>query len=450
MIPNEKYRPRLHFSPRAGWINDPNGLIRVDGVWHAFYQHDPGSTLHGPMHWGHATSTDLAHWQEQPLALYPNELGACFSGSAIETPEGVKLFYTAHRRIDGRDHQTQCLVHADRGLTSFVSDPGNPVIDNPGIEAFRDPKVIWHAATASWIMVVTHGQSIGIHSSPDLRHWRLESTFGETEGRHSDGPWECPDLFPLTAPDGSEHWVLVVGIGTGAYGAGSGTQYFIGTFDGQKFMNLNQPNVELWLDYGRDFYAAQSFGASAEAPVVLAWASNWLYARQTPTVAFRGALSLPRTLRLVETADGLRLAGAVPEQVAAEFDHFRLGDAPLVPRTGTYRLSGTIRLQPGQVCRVALFGETAPQFTFERDASGQTVLALRRGAIDGMDQFAHQYDVPLGPVDEFDVELFADNGIVELAVDGGRVWATNLYFPEDVAGRVTVERVAVPAVAVEA
>lgn len=442
MSTDETYRPHLHFSPRAGWLNDPNGLIRVGDAWHIFFQHDPDSTLHGPMHWGHASSHDLVHWQEQPVALYPNELGTCFSGSAVETADGeVKLIYTAHRRIDGADLQVQCLVHADRQLTSFTQETANPVIDNPGIEAFRDPKVFWHAPTGRWIMVLTHGQSIGIHSSTDLRAWQFESAFGEADGRHSDGPWECPDLFPLAAPDGNLRWVLVVGIGSGAYAPGSGTQYFIGTFDGHSFVNANAAGVELWLDYGRDYYAAQSFfGADPEAPVVLAWASNWLYARNTPTEAFRGVFSLPRQLRLVETQEGLRLAAAVPAAVAAQFDHFRLGDAPLVPRTGTYRLSGTIRLQHGQASGIALFGEVAPQLGFDRRAGGEAFLLLHRSPMAGIPGFEHRYGIPLGRLDEIDVEIFVDNGIVEVAVDNGRIWATNLYFPVHTAGRVSLVR----------
>lgn len=373
------------------------------------------------------------------MALYPDELGTCFSGSAIATPEGeVKLFYTAQQRIDGADYQTQCLVHTDRELTTFTRDAGNPVIRNPGLEVFRDPKVFWHAASCRWIMVLTHGQSVGIHSSADLRTWSLDSTFGEGHGRHSDGPWECPDLFPLTAPDGSEHWVLVVGIGSGAFGGGSGTQYFIGAFDGQKFMNSNAPDVELWLDYGRDFYAAQSFfGTEPGQPVVLAWASNWLYARETPTRAFRGALSLPRRLQLAETEAGLRLAASVPEHVASQFDHFRLADAPLVPRTGTYRLSGTIRLQPGQSSEISLFGEAAAQVVFRRSIDGHAALVLHRGPMEGMPDFAHIYEVSIGAVEEIDLDLFVDNGIVELALNNGRVWVTNVNFPAEVAGRVT-------------
>ena len=185
------------------------------------------------MHWGHATSTDLAHWQEQPVALYPDELGTCFSGSAVSLPGGeVKLLYTAHRlNADGSDHQTQCLVHVKscvhHGFTATT--PNNPVIDNPGLAALR-PKIL----SALTDQPLDHGVDLrpvrsGFCSSPsDLKTWRLESTFGEAAGRHSDGPWECPDLFPLVGPTGEILWVLLVpGCKVRAPTAGApGTQYY--------------------------------------------------------------------------------------------------------------------------------------------------------------------------------------------------------------------------------
>ena len=145
---SDRYRPKLHFAPAKGWMNDPNGLIKVDGVFHMFFQHDPDSVDHGPMHWGHSRSTNLVTWEELPVALYPTELGTCFSGTAVETPEGeLKLFYTAHRRINDEDYQVQCLVHADRSLTTFQLDAANPVLANPGLACFRDPTVFWHEAS---------------------------------------------------------------------------------------------------------------------------------------------------------------------------------------------------------------------------------------------------------------------------------------------------------------
>jgi fructan beta-fructosidase len=428
----EPYRPALHFSPRAGWINDPNGLIFIDGRWHLFYQHEPNQTVHGPMHLGHASSTDLTTWTEHPVALYPDDLGTCFSGSAIETAGGeVKLFYTAHRKTpDGTDFQTQCLVHADRGLTRFVSDRGNPVVDNPGLEAFRDPKVIWHEPTGRWIMAVTHGQSIGFRSSTDLVHWTLESTFGETEGRHSDGPWECPDLLPLTAPDGAIRWILIVGIGLGHDAGGSGTQYIVGDFDGHRFVNANTRETTLWLDHGRDYYATQSF-FGAPTPTTISWASNWEYARHTPTTAFRGVMTLPRELSLAETSEGLRVCQIVPPSVVAKFDRVELGD---VPRSGTYRIAARLTLDDDKPQGIALFGDPDPQFVFTRSRDGAVSVRSIRAGIDDIPKFAHDTDVRLAPDMALDIDIYVDNGLAELSVSGGLNWMTNLFFPANPAG----------------
>ena len=267
-------RPRYHFSPQAGWINDPNGAVRVDGLYHLFYQANPHGLVHGPMHWGHATSVDLANWTEQPIALYPEASGQCFSGSAVAAREGrvapelaaddaILLFYTAHR--DGSPYvEDQAIAIADRGMTSFRKFAGNPVLPTPGPRDFRDPKVIWHAATQRWIMVVTHGQSIGIYSSSDALSWQAESEFGRR-------PWECPDLFPITVEgSGEQAWILVVGLGQGHISGGSGTQYFVGDFDGQVFRNRHSAETELFMDWGRDYYATQSFsGLNGDDPLAV-------------------------------------------------------------------------------------------------------------------------------------------------------------------------------------
>lgn len=129
--------------------------------------------------------------------------------------------------------------------------------------------------------------------------------------------------------------------------------------------------------------------------------------------------------------------------MASKFDHFRLEDAPVVPRTGTYRLSGTIRLQPGQSANLTLFGEARPQLSFERTANGEVSLRLWRGPVADMQDFAHGYSVPLGDLDEFYIDVFVDNGLVQFAADDGRIWATNLHFPGEVAELVSLNRHAV-------
>lgn len=434
---SEKYRPRLHFSPASGWMNDPNGLIVVDGRYHLFYQHDPHSVSHGPMHWGHASSENLVDWLEHAVALRPDADDACWSGSAIETAEKeVKLFYTAHRQMaDGRDVESQRLVHADRSLQTFAVDPGNPVLANPGLEVFRDPKVIWHAESAQWVMLVTMGETIGFYGSTNLVDWEPLSTFGDHDGCHGGGPWECPDLIRLAAPDGSEHWALIVGIGGGAYAGGSGTQYFIGAFDGRTFSNANLPSTILWLDHGRDCYAAQTFfDAEAGRPLALAWASNWLYARATPTTAFRGVMTLPREIRLVGDAARLRLAMHVPTTVHRRFACYRPDIA-----NGTYRWEALVRLEPGEEQAIALFGEAAPHLTLIRDTHAHGRIRSSRDATHAIPDFAHDYEVEIDwPEGGLDLTLYVDQGVVELCADRGRVWITNLFYPEEPAGALSV------------
>lgn len=439
---SESFRPQLHFSPDIGWMNDPNGLIRVDGIHHLFFQHNPDSTLHGPMHWGHATSTDLVRWQERPIALFPSDLGMCFSGSAVETSGGqIKLLFTGQRLTpDGKDLQTQCLVHADRAVERFALETGNPVLDNPDLEVFRDPKVIWHAPTQRWIMLVTHGQCIGFYGSSDLVRWTYLSSFGEAEGRHGSGPWECPDLVMLAGVDGASYWALVVGIADDAYAHGSGTQYFVGRFDGVRFTNLNPPTTELWLDHGRDYYAAQSFfGIDREAPTTIAWASNWDYARQTPTRAFRGVMSLPRELRLVKTPDGLRIAQRVPEAVQRRFVELAQGQEP-DRSSGTYVFETTANLAIGQELTIALFGEGEAQFVVNRSGPDRGRIRTVRRGLDWLDHFAHDYwvDLPWPPAGGLDLKVYVDRGVVELSAASGLVWITNLFYPQHPEGAVVI------------
>lgn len=424
---SEKYRPKLHFSPARGWMNDPNGMIHIDGVYHLFFQHDPDSTLHRTMHWGHASSTDLTSWTHHPIALYPDEEGTCFSGSAIETPEGeVKLFYTAHQRsAEGEDYQRQMLVHANRALDHFERGASNPVVPNPGLTCFRDPKVVWHEPSQRWIMVLTHGQSMGFYGSTDLVSWELLSTFGEGQGKHGPGPWECPDMVQLTAPDGRKLWVLIVSIGADAMGPGTGVQYFIGDFDGREFINANPVETVLWLDSGRDHYATQTFfDRSGGAPIAMSWSGNGIYAQQTPTEAFRGVMTLPREMHLVETVDGLRVVARVPAQALAAF--------PAEMQDGVGHITQRYDLAVGEAADLTLFGEAQAQYTISRTAQDRGTIRTQRGEREGMRKYEHDYLVDvIWPEGGLDLTLFLDRGFVEISAAGGQTWITNLFYPED-------------------
>ena len=439
-----RWRPSCHLTVRRGFLNDPNGLIEIDGVHHAFFQHNPHEAVHGPMHWGHAVSDDLTSWRELPVALYPDALGQCFSGSAVASADGgVALFYTAHLERDGADPlQTQCLVRADRELTRFEREPANPVLGNhEALADYRDPKVFRHEPSDAWVMVITQGRHVGVYRSVDLVSWVFASEFGHDLGAPGDGAWECPDLVELPLAGGGSRWALIVGVWSGAPGGGSGTQYFLGDFDGHRYRrDVTAPEV-LWLDHGRDCYAAQSFaGRAGLAPRILAWCGNWQYANDTPTRGFRGAFTLPRDLDLVHTPLGPRLRQRVP---AAVRDAFPSLDADGSPPGPVYRVSRQVVLAPGERFEIRLFGETVPAFTIERPGTDRPWrLALHRDAALGdetvLDHFRSAGAVDLaGPAGEaLELELFADHGIVELFLGGGVDVATMSFYPADPAGAV--------------
>ncbi|MCR4918502.1 MAG: DUF4980 domain-containing protein [Prevotella sp.] len=306
----EHFRPLYHHTPAYGWMNDPNGMFYKDGVWHLYYQFNPYGSQWENMTWGHSTSTDLIHWQPQPMAIEADWLGAIFSGSAVIDkqnttgygPGTVVAMYTS-----AGASQTQSIAYSTDGGKTFTKYAGNPVI-TANAPDFRDPKVFWHEQTKRWIVVLAVGQEVQLYSSRDMKQWHYESSFGREYGNH-DGVWECPDLFPLTlssqtsAPN-SEKWVLLLNINPGGPFGGSATQYFVGQFDGHKFTCEDQPTETKWMDYGKDHYATVTFwGAPDGRTVALPWMSNWQYANQVPTMQFRSANGLPRELGIT-TADG--------------------------------------------------------------------------------------------------------------------------------------------------
>ena len=246
----EAHRPQIHFSPESQWMNDPNGMVFYEGEYHLFYQYHPESNVWGPMHWGHAVSTDLVHWEHLPIGIYPDSLGTIFSGSAVVDWKNTSAFgqndeppliaiFTQHshelEKTGSIKFQTQGIAYSnDKGRT-WTKYEGNPVIPNPGIRDFRDPKVRWHEESQQWIMIFAAWDKVKIYTSPDLKEWALASEFGADVGTHG-GVWECPDLFPLQI-EGSEEtrWVMLVSINPGGPNGGSATQYFVGDFDGKTF-----------------------------------------------------------------------------------------------------------------------------------------------------------------------------------------------------------------------
>jgi fructan beta-fructosidase len=314
----DPYRPLLHFTPRRNWINDPNGLVWLEGVYHLFYQYNPMGSQWGHMSWGHAVSSDLLHWQELPVAIAEDERVSIFSGSVVVDwhnssgfgrdgqPPLVAIYTGCLRRPEGG--QAQELAYSlDRGR-SWTKFAGNPVLDL-GLRDFRDPKVFWHAATARWVMVVVlpDDRVARFYASIDLKGWHWLSDFSAPLS--GQGSWECPDLIPLQSAAGEDTWLLKVDVLAGHPSGGTGARLFFGSFDGAQF-TVDPHTPPTWADWGADFYAALSWAEIPGAPqrqLWLAWMNCHRYAKDLPTHPWRGAMSLPRELRARRGPKGWQL-----------------------------------------------------------------------------------------------------------------------------------------------
>lgn len=341
-------RPLLHFTPPKNFINDPNGCVYLDGEYHLFYQHNPEGDRWGHMSWGHAVSRDLVRWEHLPIALREANGVMIFSGSAVFDAKNTSglgrdgaapmvAIYTGH----SAEKQTQNLASSvDRGR-SWTKFSGNPVADI-GSKEFRDPKVFWHGPTSRWIMatVLADKRQVRLWGSTDLKTWEKLSDFGPAGS--AKGVWECPDLFeaPIEGrAKGESRWVLKVDVNDGAPFGGSGGQYFVGSFDGKEFRADGAKDAPpLWIDFGKDFYAAQSWnGAPGDRPVWIAWMNNWQYANDIPTSPWRGTMTTPRRIALRDTLSGLRLVQSPVEGVTSlrrearkvEARPIAAGDVPL-------------------------------------------------------------------------------------------------------------------------
>jgi fructan beta-fructosidase len=323
---HEPFRPQIHFSPKAHWMNDPNGMVYFNHTYHLFFQYYPGGTVWGPMHWGHAVSKDLVHWKELPIALYPDSLGYIFSGSAVVDSNNTSGFgkngkiplvaIFTHHDPKGADagknnFQNESLAYSIDGGYTWTKYAGNPVLKNPGITDFRDPKVSWYKPGKKWVMTLATKDRITFYSSSDLKNWTKESEFGQTLGAHG-GVWECPDLFPLKL-NGKTHWVLIVNLNPGGPNKGSATQYFVGQFDGHNFTTSD--TTTKWLDYGPDEYAGVTWSNTGNRRIFLGWMSNWLYGTSVPTKTWRSAFTIPRDLKLFSYNGSILVASSPVEEL---------------------------------------------------------------------------------------------------------------------------------------
>jgi fructan beta-fructosidase len=445
----ENYRPAFHFSPKAHWMNDPNGMVFYNGVYHLFFQYNPGGTTWGPMHWGHATSRDLFNWEEKPIALYPDSLGTIFSGSAVVDKDNtagfgknamVAIFTHHNQKIEEAKtglHQYQSIAYSTDEGETWTKYKGNPVLPNPGITDFRDPKVMWFEAEKKWIMTLATKDRITFYSSTNLKSWKLESEFGANLGAHG-GVWECPDLFPLRS-NGKTVWVLLVSINPGGPNGGSATQYFLGDFDGNKFIP-NSTN-EKWVDYGTDNYAGITWSNTADRKIFLGWMNNWQYANQVPTKAWRGATTIPRELSIENVGNDLFLRSIPVKELSPLLK-------PVYAKTNIatgreLNLSPYVKPLNGKLKLDLGLAKSALNITFENSEGNQLVIGYdekndnyfidrsKSGDTSFEKGFAKKHVakriskskiLKLSLVlDETSVELFSDNGLTVM---------TDIFFPQ--------------------
>lgn len=320
----EIHRPLLHYSVPQAWMNDPNGLIYINGYYHLFYQHNPNGVVHGPMHWGHARTRDFFSWEELPIAIYPDEHGEIFSGSVVYDEKNtcgmardgicpLVAVFTYHQNKDGVIRQSQGIAFSyDEGLT-FEKYEGNPVLDEGRVD-FRDPKVLWYHN--KWIMPLVAGRVVRFYSSVNLKEWQYLSTFA-VDNPEPAGVWECPELRQIADGDGKPQWVLTVSVNT-PDGSCFGMQYFVGEFDGRTF-TAYQPDCIMLQDIGVDHYAAVSYEGVRDRSLQMGWMNCWYYGDRIPEQGFRGSMTFPRELTLVKREDGFTLCQKPARELTEQF-----------------------------------------------------------------------------------------------------------------------------------
>lgn len=448
----EKYRPAFHHTPRYGWMNDPNGMFYKDGRWHLYYQYNPYGSKWQNMTWGHSVSDDLVNWEHLPEAIRPNGLGSVFSGSCAVDHDNTAGFGSdaviALYTSAGTSQMQSLASSTDDGLT-FNIYPSNPVLTLES-EA-RDPKVFWNDSTKEWNMILAHAldHEMLIFSSPDMKSWTLQSSFGKGLGAQG-GVWECPDLFALpVAGTDEKKWVLLCNINPDGPFGGSGTQYFVGDFDGKTFKADTDAagNVSTkWLDYGKDHYATVTWSDAPDGRrVALGWMSNWQYAADVPTMQFRSANTLPREMGLFRAPDGEVYASSAP---SPELEALRGKLAAKVKKTTVGRKARSFALpsENGGICEILMDIEASKAKTvnivFSNSQGEKVVMQYDPAAAtlsfdrtqSGITDFSEGFPaVTVTPTHEASgriaLRIFVDRSSMEVFGNDGEFVMTNLVFP---------------------
>ena len=432
----EQYRPIYHHTPAYGWMNDPNVMFYKNGIWHLYFQHNPFGSQWENMTWGHSTSTDLVHWTFEGDPVQPDVWGAIFSGSAVVDKENTAGFgkdavvalYTS-----AAESQIQSMAYSTDNGKTFTKYEGNPVITS-NVPDFRDPHMFWNEDIKKWNMILAAGQHMEIYTSDNLKEWKLESSFGAEYGNHG-GVWECPDLMKMKVKGtDKEKWMLICNINPGGPFGGSATQYFIGDFDGYKFVCDTKPEVTKWMDYGKDHYATVTFDNAPDGRhVAIAWMSNWQYANLVPTKQYRSCNSIPRDLGLFEY-DGDIYCSVLP---SPEMTAARKTKKPGKAITEACEL---IVNPKRDVTIITLSNDKGEEVVMKYDAKAKTFSMDRTnsGKMDFSTDFPAVTEAPtFGKISQ--LRIFIDKSSIEVFDAEGKMAMTNLVFPNKPYNKVTIQ-----------
>ena len=426
------FRPKIHFTTQKGWINDPNGLVYYGGKYHLFYQFHPHDTCWGPMHWGHAVSDDLINWEHLPIALYPDENGTIFSGSALADTNNISgfgkdgkiplvAFYTCHG-----DQQVQSIAYSLDGI-NFTKYENNPVIPNPGIRDFRDPKMFWNPVRNCWSMTLAAADRAFFYKTDDLKTWVKTGEFGP-EGNHVRGVWECTDMVPFEH-NGRTIWMLIASMGQPSEDPFIGTQYFLGEFDGDTFTCTMPLDHAERLDSGYDSYAGVTYN-NVDRSIFFGWCTCPKYADKTPTGEYCGTMTLPRQLSLVDTPTGPKVA-SFPTNIDGIFSEGRAVESGTPITNETFKLM----IKGSGAAKISLKNEKGQILSFGMDA--ENYLFFDRSQA-GAKDFSELYASPMFNAskakrffdESYTMDFIFDVSVAELFVDQGTRNMTMVCYPD--------------------
>lgn len=449
MANKESFRPVYHHTPAYGWMNDPNGMFYKDGLYHLYFQYNPYGSVWGNMHWGHSTSTDLMHWKFEGCAIVPDAWGAIFSGSCVVDhentagfgKEAVVAFYTSAKSTPWGDIQMQSMAYSlDNGKT-FTKYEGNPILTSSEKD-FRDPKVFWYAPRKHWVMILAVGQHMEIYSSVNLKEWKKESEFGAMQGAHG-GVWECPDLVEIPVEGTREKkWVLICNLNPGGPFGGSAAQYFVGSFDGKKFVN-ESPTQTKWMDWGKDNYATVTWNNAPDGRcIALGWMSNWQYANNVPTRQYRSANTLARDLTLYREGQELYLKSTPSVEVKkargkkVSIPSFKVSEKHEMvnlfeEKQGAYEVEIVIQNTGASKIAFCLLNDKGEKVSMYYDLNRKQFVMDRSesGKIDFSKDFPAVTVAPVNVDKELTLRLFVDRSSIEAFGEDGKFVMTNLVFP---------------------